>query len=109
MIYFLLARLSGQGQQAMRDNPEILNDVCREVSVPGTQLLARYAVLGQYDFVLMAEAKDPLSVARLSVELGARARIHIETLPAISIGLLAEPSEEGLLPMVNVIEDPTGE
>jgi hypothetical protein len=46
----------------------------------------------------MAEARDDESVARLSMELGARAHIHLETLPTIAVGLLAEPSEPDLMP-----------
>ena len=64
-----------------------------EVKVPGTRLLARYAVLGQYDFVLVAESDDAEAMARLSIELGARARVGIETLTAISASLLPEPKD----------------
>jgi uncharacterized protein with GYD domain len=106
MLYILLTRLNADGQQMMLDNPEMFNEVCERVHVPGTQLLARYAVLGQYDFVLMAEARDPESMARLSLELGARARVHVETLSAISIGLLSEPWDSNLIPEFSGVEAP---
>ena len=97
MLYILLARLSDAGQRRMLEDPDFFTRVFTEIEVPGTQLLARYAVLGQYDFVLMAEANDVETAARLSLELGARADIHIETLSAVSTHLHAEPSTEEML------------
>ena len=91
MLYILLARLTDDGQQRMIQNPDTFSSVTSEVHVPGTQLLARYAVLGQYDFVIMVEASEPESVARLSIELGGRCGLHVETLLALSAHTLAEP------------------
>ena len=95
MLYILLARLTDEGQRRLADNPETFTRVTNELAVPGAQLLARYAVLGQYDFVVMAEASDPESMAKLSIELGARCGLHIETLMALSANILAEPTELG--------------
>jgi uncharacterized protein with GYD domain len=94
MLYILLARLTDAGQQRMVQDADTFTNVCNEVSVQGAQLLARYAVLGQYDYVLMAEANDAEVMARLSLELGARAGIHIESLQAVTVGFLAEPWEQ---------------
>ena len=90
----------------MTFNTSSFINVCNEVSVPGGQLLARYAVLGQYDYVLMAEASDAEVMARLSLELGARAGIHIESLTAVSVGFLAEPWEPAAMPAVTAKEEP---
>lgn len=92
MLYILLARLSDDGQKKMLDNPDLFNSVCAELDVPGTKLLARYGVLGEYDFILIAEAKNNESIARLSLSLGARAGLHIETLPAITANFLEMPT-----------------
>ncbi len=94
MLYILLARLSDDGQKRMLDNPDLFNTVCAQLDVPGTQLLARYGVLGEYDFVLIAEASNNESIARLSLSLGARAGLHIETLPAITANFLEMPKTE---------------
>src|SRR5262245_56200990 len=96
MLYILLARLSDEGQKRMVDNPDLFNSVCSDLNVPGTQLLARYGVLGEYDFVVIAEATDPECIARLSMNLGARAGLHIETLSAISANFLAMPWDDSL-------------
>ncbi|MBI4199698.1 MAG: GYD domain-containing protein [Chloroflexi bacterium] len=106
-LYMFLARLTDEGQKLMSDDPQRLNRVSQEVRVPGTQLLARYALLGQYDFLLIVEARDHQAVARLSLELGARAGLHIETLPAIPIGLLSEREPEMATPWAAAEPEPT--
>lgn len=94
-LYILLAKLTDEGQRRMRRDRDMFLRTTGEVEVSGVQLLGRYAVLGQYDFVLMAEAVDIDSMARLSVELGARLGMHIETLPATSTGVFADEVRDG--------------
>jgi uncharacterized protein with GYD domain len=59
--------------------------VNREVEQLGARVLAQYATLGRYDFINIVEAKDAETIARLSVNLGARGTVKIETLSAIPI------------------------
>ena len=92
MLYILLGTLNDEGQQRMRTNPNLFAEACSGVHIEGAQLLGRYAVLGRFDFVILADAVDHEAIARLSVELGAQARVHFETLPAIGIGQLTERS-----------------
>jgi uncharacterized protein with GYD domain len=42
-------------------------------------------VLGPYDFVNVVEAPDNETIARVSLELGARGTVQIMTLPAIAV------------------------
>ncbi len=44
-------------------------------------------MLGRYDIAMMVEAEDNEAVARLSLDIGVRAGLHIETLPVTSIGI----------------------
>jgi uncharacterized protein with GYD domain len=46
---------------------------------------AQWAVLGRFDFVNIIEAPDEKSVARVSMELGSRGTMHLETLSAIPV------------------------
>ena len=96
MLYILLATLTTDGQQKLIDNPDLINDVAGQVSVPGASLLSRYMVLGRYDFVIIAEAEDPESAARLSLEFGIRAGVHTETLQAINVDVLADAAEHDI-------------
>lgn len=94
MLFILLARLTDDGLQACLDNPDAFADACSAVDVPGTRILARYATLGQYDFVVLVEADGAQQMSRLSVVLGAHARVHIESMQATAAQLLAERPEE---------------
>ena len=78
----------------VHSNPNVVVEATGSVSVPGAEILGRYAVLGRYDFLMMIDADDNEAVARLSLEVGVKTGMHIETLPAIAMGFLAEPPED---------------
>ena len=94
MLFILLARLTDDGLQEYQKNPDAFAEACSSVHVPGTQLLARYATLGQYDFVVLVEADGAKQMSQLSVVLGAKAHVHIESMQATAAQLLAERPEE---------------
>ena len=102
MLFILLCRVTEAGQQAMLRDPETFAHVAEEINVDGAQILARYAVLGRYDYVAMVEAGTHEDVARLSLELGARARVHVETLSTISVRQLVDPGDEELRTLAGV-------
>ncbi len=110
MLYIFLCTVTEEGQQQMLRDPEMFTKVASDVHVDGTQMLARYAVLGRYDYVAMVEARTHEDAARLSLELGARARVHIETLPTIAVRQLADSSGEEMREMFSVsFQFPTSE
>jgi uncharacterized protein with GYD domain len=84
-LYVLLTKVTAQGIKTIRDNPQRIKKVDREIEKEGVRVLAQYATLGAYDFVNIVEAKDNETIARVSVSLGARGTVQIETLPAIPI------------------------
>ena len=57
---------------------------------------------------MLADARDHEAIARLSLELGARAAVHFETLPAIGIGHLGERGDEPVpgLERARALEEP---
>ena len=69
----------------MKERPERIREVNKEVEALGDKILAQYAILGPYDFVTVIEAPDNETVARISVELGSRGTVQIMSLPAIPI------------------------
>ena len=87
-LYFLLGTLTATGQRMVHENHDLVVASTREIEVEGAEILGQYAVLGRYDFVMMVEADDNDAVARLSLEIGVKSGLHIETLPAIAIGFL---------------------
>ena len=84
-IYILLSRLSTQGVQTLKANPDRLREVNKDVEELGARVLHQWATLGEWDFVNVVEAPDTQTIARVSVALGARGSTRIETLPALTI------------------------
>ena len=95
-LYFLLGTLTEEGQKMLNNNPNLMVDVAVGYNCDGAGILGQYAVLGKYDFVMMAEAADNEAVTRLSLEIGVRVGLHIETLPALAMGVLGEKGQNQL-------------
>jgi uncharacterized protein with GYD domain len=83
--YILLSKLSTQGVQTLKSNPERLREVNKDVEELGAKVTHQWATLGEFDFVNVVEAPDTQTIARVSVALGARGSTKIETLPALDI------------------------
>jgi uncharacterized protein with GYD domain len=83
--YILLSTLTDEGRKTIKGRPERIQEVNKEIEAMGARVVDQYAVLGGYDFVSILEAVDNETVARISVELGARGTVQITTLPAIPI------------------------
>lgn len=83
--YIMLSTLTDEGRETIKDKPERIKEVNKEVESMGVKIVGQYAVLGPYDFVNIVEAPDNKTVARVSVALGARGTVQLMTLPAIPI------------------------
>jgi uncharacterized protein with GYD domain len=82
-LYLMLSTLTEKGRQTLNSNPARLREVNRDVEELGARVLHQWASLGEYDFVNVLDAPDDLTMARLSVQLGARGSVRFETLPLI--------------------------
>lgn len=83
--YILLSNLTDEGWKTVREKPERIKEVNRELEGFGVKVLSQYAVLGSYDFVNIVEAPDNETIARVSLELGSRGTIKIVSMAAIPI------------------------
>jgi uncharacterized protein with GYD domain len=83
--FILLSKLSTQGVQTLKSNPDRLREVNKDVEELGAKVLHQWATLGEWDFVNIVEAPDAQTIARVSVSLGARGSTKIVTLPALTI------------------------
>jgi len=83
--YLLLTTLTEKGVQTLKSNPSRLREVNRDVEELGARVLHQWASLGAYDFVNIVEAPDDLTIARVSVALGARGSSKIESLPLVDV------------------------
>jgi len=83
--YVLLTKVSSAGIKTLQSNPKRIKEVNQEIEAQGARVVAQYATLGRYDFVNIVEAKDNEVIARISVNLGARGTVSIETLSALPV------------------------
>jgi len=81
----MLTTLTDEGRKTIKEKPERIKEVNKEVEGMGVKILCQYALMGGYDFVNILEAPDNLTVARVAVNLGARGTLQTMTLAAISI------------------------
>jgi uncharacterized protein with GYD domain len=83
--YILLSNLTDDGWQTIREKPERIKEVNKELEALGVRVVSQYAVLGPYDFVNIVEAPDNKTIGRVSIELGSRGTIRIMSMAALPI------------------------
>ena len=83
--YVMLSTLTAEGVQTLKNNPQRIREVNKEIEQLGASVKAQWAVLGQYDFVNIVEAPDEAPMARVSLELGSRGTARYESLVAIPV------------------------
>jgi uncharacterized protein with GYD domain len=83
--YIMLTRLTPEGVQTIKNNPNRIKEVNREIEQLGATVKAQWATLGQFDFINVIEAPDEKTISRVSLELGSRGTGTYETLTAIPI------------------------
>lgn len=83
--FILLSTLTDDGAKTIKENPDRIKEVNRELEGMGVRVTAQWAVLGPYDFVNVVEAPDTQTVARVSAELASRGSVRVMTMAAIPI------------------------
>ena len=88
--FIMLSKLSDQGLQTLRANPERLREVNKDVEELGARVLHQWFMLGPYDFVNIVEAPDAKTVARVSLAISARGSTDLESYEAIAVDELLD-------------------
>ena len=83
--YLMLTTLTEKGTLTLNSNPGRLREVNRDVEELGAKVVHQWASLGEYDFVNVVEAPDELTMASLSVKLGARGSVKFETMTLVPV------------------------
>ena len=83
--YILFSILTDEGRRTIKERPERILEVNKEIETLGAKVMAQYVVLGQYDFVNIVEAPDNLTIARVAMELGSRGTVQITSMAAIPV------------------------
>ena len=80
--YISLLRFTQQGVAEIKESPTRLDKAKRAFTAMGAELKAFYLVMGQYDAVVITEAPDEETVAKLVLSIGAVGAVRTETLRA---------------------------
>jgi uncharacterized protein with GYD domain len=83
--FVMLSTLTPEGVQTLKNNPQRIREVNKEIEQLGATVKAQWAVLGRFDFVNVIEAPDEKTMARVSLELGSRGTARYESLAAIPV------------------------
>ena len=83
--YIMLSTLTSDGVQTVKNNPQRIKEVNKEVEQIGAKVVAQWATLGRFDFINVVEAPNEKVMSKVSLELGSRGTAHYESLPAIPI------------------------
>ena len=81
----MLTTLTDEGRKTIKENPERIKEVNKEVAAMGAKVLAQYAVLGPYDFVNILEAPSNEAVSKVAIALGSRGTLQTMTMAALDI------------------------
>ncbi len=84
-LYLMFTTLTDEGRKTIKEKPERIKEVNKEVEAMGVKILAQYAILGQYDFVNILEASSNEVMAKVAIELGARGTLQTVTLAAMTL------------------------
>jgi uncharacterized protein with GYD domain len=84
-VFVMLTTLTDEGMKTIKEKPERVKHVNKEVESMGVKILCQYALLGQYDFINILEAPSNEVIAKVALELGARGTLRTMTLAAMSL------------------------
>lgn len=84
-IYVMLTSLTDDGRKTLKENPERIREVNKEVEAMGVKILSQYTLLGPYDFVNIVDAPNNQAIARVAMELGARGTLQTLTMAALTL------------------------
>jgi len=82
--YIMLFRFTTKGVQNIKDAPTRINNVKKMFEQNRGKVKALYALLGRYDTMVIAEAPDDETIAKISLQISAQGNVTTETLRAFS-------------------------
>ncbi len=78
--YIILVRYTDPGIRNIKDSPKRLDAAKAAFKAAGAELKQWYLAMGRYDAVVIAEAPDDETAAKLSMAVGALGNVRTETL-----------------------------
>jgi uncharacterized protein with GYD domain len=84
-LFVLLTKLTGKCKKKLRDEPEILKEICNKLGGCDKGHLPQLATLGPYNFVNIVEVDDERTAYKLSMELNSWGDSETIVLPALPL------------------------
>jgi uncharacterized protein with GYD domain len=78
--YVSLVRYTEQGIRNIKESPTRLDNTKKAFQAAGGELKQFFLAMGKYDIVLVSEAPDDETVARIALSLGAQGNVRTETM-----------------------------
>ena len=82
--YITLLSFTDKGIAEIKESPGRLNAAKQAFQAAGAELKEFYLTMGRYDMVILAEAPDDETVAKLALAIGSAGAIRTETLRAFT-------------------------
>jgi uncharacterized protein with GYD domain len=84
-LFVLLTKLTGTCKEKLRDEPEILEEICSKIKSCDQGSLPQLATLGQYNFINIIELEKENMIYGITLELNSIEGIETVILPALPI------------------------
>ena len=82
--YIMLVGWTQKGIKNVKESPDRLDAAKKVFQDAGAELKEFYLVMGQYDMVVVAEAPDDETVAKVALAIGSLGNVRTETLRAFT-------------------------
>ncbi len=79
-IYVQLMKWTDQGRKNVETLPDRVATVQKRVEDMGVKIIGHYMTMGQYDQVVISEAPDDETVAKITVMVAGRGNVISETM-----------------------------
>jgi uncharacterized protein with GYD domain len=82
--YITLISLTEKGITEVKEGPARLDEAKKAFKAMGAELKEFFLVSGQYDMVVIVEAPDDMTVAKLALLIGSQGAIRTQTMMAFT-------------------------
>ena len=84
-VFVLLSTLTDEFKEKLRNEPELLLDVCCKMEGYNQDILSQIVTLGPYNFLNIVEVKDEKAIYRISEEMDSTGNMKTLVMPALPL------------------------
>lgn len=92
--YISLASLTDQGVRNMKDLSQRFQNADQTFARMGAQLKEIYLVMGEFDYVVVADAPDDATIARVALAIAGQGNVRTKTFRAFDRGEAVRLAED---------------